>query len=99
MLTTYLISIIVDYERPPPKAADASGIEFNLTARCEVYYAKNNNCLDEAIDRLNAYRLVRELGSKGQPMVGTISFKNDLHCRSWGGKDKCSTVGLYREFL
>lgn len=38
------------------EAADASEIEFTLTARCEVYYTKNNNCLDEAIERLNAYR-------------------------------------------
>ncbi len=38
------------------QAADASGIDFTLTARCEVYYTGSDNCLGIAIDRLNAYR-------------------------------------------
>lgn len=38
------------------QAADASGIEFTLTARCEVYYTANDDCLSIAIERLNAYR-------------------------------------------
>lgn len=35
---------------------------------------------------------IRALDSKGESIAGTISFANDLHCRSWGGKDKCPTV-------
>jgi len=38
------------------QAADASGIEFTLTARCEVYYTDSDNSFDIAIERLNAYR-------------------------------------------
>ena len=38
------------------QAADDSGIEFTLTARCEVYYTGSDNCLSIAIERLNAYR-------------------------------------------
>ncbi len=35
---------------------------------------------------------IRALDSDGNPMVGIISFENDLHCRSWGGGEKCSSV-------
>jgi len=35
---------------------------------------------------------IRALDSEGEPMVGTINFDNDRHCRSWGGSEKCSTV-------
>jgi len=37
-------------------AADASGVDFTLTARCEVYYTDSNNPFSVAIERLNAYR-------------------------------------------
>jgi len=35
---------------------------------------------------------IRALDSGGGPMVGTIDFSDNLHCRAWGGEDKCSSV-------
>lgn len=35
---------------------------------------------------------IRTPESDGTVTVGTISFTNNQHCRSWGGADKCSTV-------
>jgi len=37
-------------------AADKTGIEFTLTARCEVYYTESTNPYSIAVERLNAYR-------------------------------------------
>jgi len=38
------------------KAADTSGIEFTLTARCEVYYTACDNYFGATVERLNLYR-------------------------------------------
>jgi len=35
---------------------------------------------------------IRSLDSNGEPMVGTINCADNLHCRSWGKKYKCSAV-------
>jgi len=35
---------------------------------------------------------IRALDSDGGSMVGTIKFSDNLHCRAWGGADKCSSV-------
>jgi len=37
-------------------AADATGLSYTLTARCEVYYSLNDDPYREAVERLNAYR-------------------------------------------
>jgi len=37
-------------------AADASGVVFTLTARCEVYYTGSDSPFNVAVERLNAYR-------------------------------------------
>ncbi len=42
--------------RAARQAADASGICYTLTARCEVYYTDNEDPYEEAVNRLNAYR-------------------------------------------
>jgi len=35
---------------------------------------------------------ISALNSDGSPLNGTIDFSNNMHCRNWGGGDKCSTV-------
>ena len=36
--------------------ADKTGVQYTLTARCEVFYTGNDNPFTEAVKRLNAYR-------------------------------------------
>ena len=35
---------------------------------------------------------IRSVESDGSPIVGTIKFVDNQHCRAWGGADKCSSV-------
>jgi len=52
----YPLNDAVERIKTARQAADDSGIEFTLTARCEVYYTDSDDCLSTAIDRLSAYR-------------------------------------------
>ena len=48
--------LAVERIRAARQAADASGIHYTLTARCEIYYTNHDDPYAEAVKRLNAYR-------------------------------------------
>jgi len=71
---------------------ESQGLQPMTSERLEVVL--DGNTIQWA-DGTNVYYSgseIRALDSDGGPMVGTINFADNLHCRAWGGADKCSSV-------